>query len=35
MVIKEGDSGDVMFFIVEGEAFASKILEPGKASQKV
>ena len=28
-IIKEGDEGRDMFFLVEGKAFASKVLNPG------
>ena len=35
-VIKEGDkNGDTFFMIMEGEAIATKILEPGKPAQNV
>lgn len=35
VVIHEGEEGNELFFIVEGEAYASKQLEPGKSSTKV
>jgi len=35
LIIKEGESGDDMYFVVDGDAYASKVLIPGKASTKV
>ena len=29
LIIKEGDEGKELYFLVEGEAFASKVLEEG------
>ena len=34
-IIKEGDEGRDMFFLVEGEAYAEKVLNPGDAPSKV
>ena len=35
LIIKEGDEGKDLFFLVEGEAFASKILEEGAEETEV
>jgi len=35
LIIKEGDEGKDLFFLVEGEAFASKILEEGGTETEV
>ena len=35
MIIKEGDEGKELYFLVEGEAFASKVLEEGGAETEV
>ena len=35
MIIKEGDEGKELFFLVEGEAFASKIVEEGGQETEV
>ena len=34
-IIREGESGDCLFFIVKGEAIATKTLEAGKAPVEV
>lgn len=34
-VVKEGESGDTFFFVEEGEAIATKVLQPGKAPEIV
>lgn len=34
-VIREGDSGNVFYFIQEGEAIATKTLTPGKGPETV
>ena len=34
-VIREGELGDVFYIVVEGEAIATKTLEPGKAPVEV
>lgn len=34
-IIKQGDAGDRFFFVLEGEAVATKRLEPGKAPVEV
>ncbi len=34
-VIREGEMGDVFYIIEEGEAVATKTLEPGKLPEKV
>ena len=34
-VIKEGEEGNSFYMVVEGEAIATKTLEPGKAPQEV
>lgn len=35
MIIKEGDEGKELYFLVEGEAFASKVIEEGKDETEV
>lgn len=35
MIIKEGDEGRELYFLVEGEAYASKVLEPGQEAKEV
>jgi len=35
LIIKEGDEGKELYFLVEGEAFASKILEEGGEETEV
>jgi cAMP-dependent protein kinase regulator len=34
-VIREGEMGDVFYIIEEGEAYATKTMEPGKQPEKV
>jgi len=35
LIIKEGDEGKDLYFLVEGEAFASKVLEEGGEETEV
>jgi cAMP-dependent protein kinase regulator len=35
LIIKEGDEGKELYFLVEGEAFASKVLEEGGQETEV
>lgn len=34
-IIKEGDEGRDLYFLVEGEAYASKVLEAGQEAKEV
>ena len=35
LIIKEGDAGDKLYFIMEGECFATKVLNPGEEAKEV
>jgi len=35
MIIKEGDAGDKLYFIMEGECYATKVLNPGEEAKEV
>lgn len=35
MIIKEGDAGDKLYFIMEGECVATKVLNPGEEAKEV
>ena len=34
-IIKEGDAGDKLYFIMEGECYATKVLNPGEEAKEV
>lgn len=35
LIIKEGDAGDKLYFIMEGECYATKVLNPGEEAKEV
>lgn len=35
VIIKEGDAGDKLYFIMEGECYATKVLNPGEEAKEV
>ena len=35
MIIKEGDAGDKLYFIMEAECYATKVLVPGEEAKEV